>query len=137
MTPQNWYAGTATTDKPVGAVHIGADKGSSTTYLKPGFSGIVAVKLGSAPGTVKEGTDLVLMGDGRVKALPDGCRHLHGGGHGGGNRRRRPAGQGGAAAPGPGYGGRRLLIAGSFINGLTHTLEHQLCIKMQTHSTKP
>ena len=61
---------TATTDKPVGAVHIGADKGSSTTYLKPGFSGIVAVKLGSAPGTVKEGTDLVLMGDGRVKALP-------------------------------------------------------------------
>ena len=27
---------TATTDKPVGAVHIGADKGSSTTYLKAG-----------------------------------------------------------------------------------------------------
>lgn len=61
---------TATTDKPVGAVHIGADNGSPTTYLKPGFSGIVAVKLGSVPGTVKEGTDLVLMADGRVKALP-------------------------------------------------------------------
>ena len=25
----------------------------------------------------------------------------------------------------------------TYINGLTHTLEHQLCIKMQTHSTKP
>ena len=61
---------TSTTDKPVGVVHIGADKGSPTTYLKPGFSGIVAVKLGSAPGTVKESTDLVLMADGRVKALP-------------------------------------------------------------------
>ena len=61
---------TSTTDKPVGVVHMGADKGSPTTYLKPGFSGIVAVKLGSAPGTVKESTDLVLMADGRVKALP-------------------------------------------------------------------
>ena len=61
---------TSTMDKPVGVVHIGADKGSPTTYLKPGFSGIVAVKLGSAPGTVKESTDLVLMADGRVKALP-------------------------------------------------------------------
>ena len=61
---------TSTTDKPVGVVHIGADKGSPTTYLKPGFSGIVAVKLGSAPGTVKESTDLVLMADGRDKALP-------------------------------------------------------------------
>lgn len=61
---------TSTTDKPVGVVHIGADKGSPTTYLKPGFSGIVAVKLGSSPGTVKESTDLVLMADGRVKALP-------------------------------------------------------------------
>lgn len=61
---------TSTTDKPVGVVHIGADKGSPTTYLNPGFSGIVAVKLGSAPGTVKESTDLVLMADGRVKALP-------------------------------------------------------------------
>ena len=61
---------TSTTDKPVGVVHIGADKGSPTTYLKPGFSGIGAVKLGSAPGTVKESTDLVLMADGRVKALP-------------------------------------------------------------------
>ena len=60
----------ATTDKPVGVVHIGADKGSPTTYIKPGFSGSVAVKLGSAPGTVKESTDLVLMADGRVKALP-------------------------------------------------------------------
>ena len=61
---------TSTMDKPVGVVHIRADKGSPTTYLKPGFSGIVAVKLGSAPGTVKESTDLVLMADGRVKALP-------------------------------------------------------------------
>lgn len=61
---------TSTMDKPVGVVHIGADKGSPTTYLKPGFYGIVAVKLGSAPGTVKESTDLVLMADGRVKALP-------------------------------------------------------------------
>lgn len=60
----------ATTDKPVGVAHIGADKDSPTTYIKPGFAGILAVKLGSVPGTVKEGVDLVLMADGRVKALP-------------------------------------------------------------------
>lgn len=60
----------AVTDKPVGVVHIGADKGIRTTYVRPGYGGTVGVKLGTTPGTVNEGTELVLMADGRVKALP-------------------------------------------------------------------
>lgn len=60
----------STTDKPVGVVHIGGEDGHQTTYLKAGYPGLVGVKLGSAPGAVKEGTELVLMGDGRCKALP-------------------------------------------------------------------
>lgn len=54
----------------LGIVHVGGDKEDWTDYILPAHSGIVGLKLHGTPGTVAEGTTLVLAASGRIKALP-------------------------------------------------------------------
>lgn len=54
----------------LGFVHVGGDVNDVTDYILPAHSGIVGLKLHGTPGTVAEGTTLVLAASGRVKALP-------------------------------------------------------------------
>ena len=53
---------------PLGVVHVGGDKGEMTDYLLPAHQGIVGVRLHASPGSVEEGTRLVLAAKGTVKA---------------------------------------------------------------------
>lgn len=53
---------------PLGVVHVGGDVGEMTDYLLPAHQGIVGVRLHSSPGSVAEGTRLVLAAKGTVKA---------------------------------------------------------------------
>ena len=53
---------------PLGVVHVGGDKGEMTDYILPAHQGIVGVRLHSSPGSVTEGTKLVLAAKGTVKA---------------------------------------------------------------------
>ena len=47
-------------DIPLGVVHVGGDEGEDTDYLLPAHQGIVGVRLSESPGSVEEGTRLVL-----------------------------------------------------------------------------
>lgn len=60
----------ATDANVLGFVHVGGDKDDQTDYILPAHSGIVGLKLHGTPGTVAEGTTLVLAASGRIKALP-------------------------------------------------------------------
>lgn len=53
---------------PLGCIDTPGDKDEDTDYFLPNCPKVVRVKLHSAPGTVSEGTTLVLAGNGTVKA---------------------------------------------------------------------
>ena len=53
---------------PLGVVHVGGDEGEMTDYLLPAHQGIVGVRLSESPGSVEEGTRLVLDDGGTAKA---------------------------------------------------------------------
>ena len=55
-------------DIPLGVVHVGGDEGEDTDYLLPAHQGIVGVRLSESPGSVEEGTRLVLDDGGTAKA---------------------------------------------------------------------
>jgi len=55
-------------DIPLGVVHVGGDKGEDTDYILPAHQGIVGVRLSASPGSVEEGTRLVLDDGGTAKA---------------------------------------------------------------------
>lgn len=59
---------TANDTAPLGVVHVGGDVGEQTDYILPAHQGIVGVRLHSSPGSVTEGTRLVLAASGTVKA---------------------------------------------------------------------
>lgn len=59
---------------PLGVVHVGGDKGEMTDYLLPAHQGIVGVRLHSSPGSVADGTKLVLAAKGTVKAGTTGTQ---------------------------------------------------------------
>ena len=59
---------------PLGVVHVGGDEGEMTDYLLPAHQGIVGVRLHASPGSVEEGTRLVLAAKGTVKAGPTGTQ---------------------------------------------------------------
>ena len=59
---------------PLGVVHVGGDKGEMTDYLLPNHQGIVGVRLHSSPGSVADGTKLVLAAKGTVKAGTTGTQ---------------------------------------------------------------
>lgn len=58
----------------LGVVHVGGDKGEMTDYILPAHQGIVGVRLHSSPGSVAEGTKLVLAAKGTVKAGTTGTQ---------------------------------------------------------------
>ena len=55
-------------DIPLGVVHVGGDEGEDTDYHLPAHQGIVGVRLSESPGSVEEGTRLVLDDGGTAKA---------------------------------------------------------------------
>ena len=55
-------------DIPLGVVHVGGDEGEDTDYILPAHQGIVGVRLSESPGSVEEGTRLVLDDEGTAKA---------------------------------------------------------------------
>ena len=55
-------------DIPLGVVHVGGDEGEDTDYILPAHQGIVGVRLSESPGSVEEGTRLVLDDGGTAKA---------------------------------------------------------------------
>lgn len=55
-------------DIPLGVVHVGGDAGDDTDYILPAHQGIVGVRLSASPGSVEEGTRLVLDDEGTAKA---------------------------------------------------------------------
>lgn len=55
-------------DIPLGVVHVGGDEGEDTDYILPAHQGIVGVRLSASPGSVEEGTRLVLDDGGTAKA---------------------------------------------------------------------
>lgn len=55
-------------DIPLGMVHVGGDKDEDTDYILPAHQGIVGVRLSESPGSVEEGTRLVLDDGGTAKA---------------------------------------------------------------------
>lgn len=55
-------------DIPLGVVHVGGDKDEDTDYILPAHQGIVGVRLSESPGSVEEGTRLVLDDGGTAKA---------------------------------------------------------------------
>lgn len=59
---------TANDTDPLGVVHVGGDKGEMTDYILPAHQGIVGIRLHSSPGSVTEGTKLVLAPNGTTKA---------------------------------------------------------------------
>ena len=53
---------------PLGVVHVGGNKGEMTDYILPAHQGIVGIRLHSSPGSVTDGTKLVLAAKGTAKA---------------------------------------------------------------------
>ena len=56
-------------DIPLGVVHVGGDEGEDTDYILPAHQGIVGVRLSESPGSVEEGTRLVLDDGGTATAV--------------------------------------------------------------------
>lgn len=61
-------------DIPLGVVHVGGDEGEDTDYLLPAHQGIVGVRLSESPGSVEEGTRLVLDDGGTATAGDTGTQ---------------------------------------------------------------
>ena len=61
-------------DIPLGVVHVGGDEGEDTDYILPAHQGIVGVRLSESPGSVEEGTRLVLDDGGTATAGDTGTQ---------------------------------------------------------------
>ena len=61
-------------DIPLGVVHVGGDEGEDTDYILPAQQGIVGVRLSESPGSVEEGTRLVLDDGGTATAGDTGTQ---------------------------------------------------------------
>lgn len=61
-------------DIPLGVVHVGGDEGEDTDYILPAHQGIVGVRLSESPGSVEEGTRLVLDDGGTAPAGDTGTQ---------------------------------------------------------------
>ena len=61
-------------DIPLGVVHVGGDEGEDTEYILPAHQGIVGVRLSESPGSVEEGTRLVLDDGGTATAGDTGTQ---------------------------------------------------------------
>ena len=61
-------------DIPLGVVHVGGDEGEDTDYILPAHQGIVGVRLSESPGSVEEGTRLVLEDGGTATAGDTGTQ---------------------------------------------------------------
>ena len=61
-------------DIPLGVVHVGGDEGEDTDYILPAHQGIVGVRLSESPGSVEEGTRLVLDAGGTATAGDTGTQ---------------------------------------------------------------
>lgn len=61
-------------DIPLGVVHVGGDEGEGTDYILPAHQGIVGVRLSESPGSVEEGTRLVLDDGGTATAGDTGTQ---------------------------------------------------------------
>ena len=61
-------------DIPLGVVHGGGDEGEDTDYILPAHQGIVGVRLSESPGSVEEGTRLVLDDGGTATAGDTGTQ---------------------------------------------------------------
>lgn len=59
---------------PLGIVHVGGGVREMTDYILPAHQGIVGVRLHSSPGSVTEGTRLVLAAKGTVKVGTTGTQ---------------------------------------------------------------
>lgn len=61
-------------DIPLGVVHVGGDEGEDTDYILPAHQGTVGVRLSESPGSVEEGTRLVLDDGGTATAGDTGTQ---------------------------------------------------------------
>lgn len=61
-------------DIPLGVVHVGGNEGEDTDYILPAHQGIVGVRLSESPGSVEEGTRLVLDDGGTATAGDTGTQ---------------------------------------------------------------
>ncbi|WP_290503333.1 hypothetical protein [Akkermansia sp.] len=61
-------------DIRLGVFHVGGDEGEDTDYILPAHQGIVGVRLSESPGSVEEGTRLVLDDGGTATAGDTGTQ---------------------------------------------------------------